>query len=146
MSHLLQQLVAQLLAWQGTLQSYGWLGLAAFAGALIVLQMALVPLSIFAIAGGAIFGFGPAFIAVTIGTTLGAVVNFLLARYVARLVAATGRGVVTALPRNERVANRARRAANLLSSGFAPRNRTSLSRRRGGTAKSAQRDWRLFRP
>lgn len=84
MSNLLQQLVAQLLEWQGALQSFGWWGLAAFAAALVFLQMALIPLSVFAIAGGAIFGFWPAFIAVTIGTNLGAVVNFLLSRYVAR--------------------------------------------------------------
>ncbi len=84
MSKILQQLVAQLLEWQDTLQGYGWLGLAAFAVALVLLQMALIPLSIFAIAGGAIFGFGKAFVAITIGTNLGAVVNFLLSRYVAR--------------------------------------------------------------
>ena len=70
--------------WQGALQSYGWLGVAAFALALAVLQMALIPLSIFAIAGGAIFGFRNAFIAVTIGTNLGAIINFLISRYVAR--------------------------------------------------------------
>jgi uncharacterized membrane protein YdjX (TVP38/TMEM64 family) len=84
MSHLLQQLIAQLMEWQGTLQSFGWLGLAAFALALVLLQMALIPLSVFAIAGGAIFGFGPAMLAVTVGTNLGAIVNFLLSRYVAR--------------------------------------------------------------
>ncbi len=84
MSNLLQQLVAQLLEWQGTLQSFGGLGLAAFAFALVILQMALIPLSIFAIAGGAIFGFGPALLAVTVGTNLGAAVNFLISRYVAR--------------------------------------------------------------
>ena len=84
MSHLLQQLLAKLMEWQGTLQSYGWLGLAAFAAALVIMQMALVPLSVFAIAGGAIFGFGEAFLAVTIGTNIGAIVNFLISRYVAR--------------------------------------------------------------
>jgi uncharacterized membrane protein YdjX (TVP38/TMEM64 family) len=84
MSKLLQQLLAQLMEWQDTLQSYGWLGLAAFALALVFLQMALVPLSIFALAGGAIFGFGEAFIALSIGTNLGAIVNFLISRYVAR--------------------------------------------------------------
>jgi uncharacterized membrane protein YdjX (TVP38/TMEM64 family) len=84
MSHLLQQILEQLMAWQGTLQSYGWLGLAAFAVALALLQIGLIPLSIFALAGGAIFGFEKAFIAVTIGTNLGATINFLIARYVAR--------------------------------------------------------------
>src|SRR5688500_19668785 len=84
MSHLLQQILEQLMEWQGTLQSYGWLGLAAFALALALLQIGLVPLSIFAIAGGAIFGFEKAFIAVTIGTNLGATINFLISRYAAR--------------------------------------------------------------
>jgi len=84
MTHLLQQLMAYLMQWQGTLQSYGLLGLLAFGVALAVLQMALIPLSIFAIAGGAIFGFQKAFIAVTIGTNLGAILNFLISRYVAR--------------------------------------------------------------
>jgi uncharacterized membrane protein YdjX (TVP38/TMEM64 family) len=84
MSHLLQQILQQLMAWQGTLQSYGWLGLLAFAVALALLQIGLVPLSIFALAGGAIFGFEKAFIAVTIGTNLGATINFLIARYAAR--------------------------------------------------------------
>jgi len=70
--------------WQGTLQAYGWWGVLAFALALAVLQMGLIPLSIFAVAGGMIFGFEKAFIAVQIGTNLGASINFLIARYVAR--------------------------------------------------------------
>lgn len=84
MSRFLQQILQQLMEWQGTLQSYGWLGIAAFAVALALLQVGLIPLSIFALAGGAIFGFEKAFIAVTIGTNLGATINFLMARYVAR--------------------------------------------------------------
>jgi len=84
MSHFLQQTLDRLMEWQGTLQSYGWSGVGLFALALAVLQMGLVPLSIFALAGGAIFGFRNAFIAVTIGTNLGAMINFLIARYVAR--------------------------------------------------------------
>ena len=70
--------------WQGTLQSYGWLGVLGFALAMAVFQMALIPLSVFALAAGAIFGFQKAFIAVTIGTNIGAVINFMVARYVAR--------------------------------------------------------------
>lgn len=84
MTHLLQQLLARLMEWQGTLQGYGWWGVVAFALALALLQMALIPLSPFAIAGGAIFGFEKCFVAVTIGSNLGATINFLLARYVAR--------------------------------------------------------------
>src|SRR5258708_5990011 len=80
MSRLLQQLLAQLMEWQGTLQGYGWLGLLAFAVGMAVLQMALVPLSVFAIAAGAIFGFEKAVIAITIGTNLGATINFLVSR------------------------------------------------------------------
>src|SRR5262249_16232794 len=84
MSHLLQHLLGRLTELQGTLQSYGWLGVAAFALALAVLQMGLVPLAVFAVAGGFIFGFPKAFLAVTVGTNLGAIINFLISRYVAR--------------------------------------------------------------
>lgn len=65
-------------------QQLGWLGWLAYVGSVVVLQMFLVPLSPVAIAGGAIFGFRGGWLGITIGTNLGAIINFLIARYVAR--------------------------------------------------------------
>jgi uncharacterized membrane protein YdjX (TVP38/TMEM64 family) len=84
MSALLQHLLSYLEQWHDTLQQLGWLGVLGFAAGLLGLQMVFVPLAGFAVAAGAIFGFWKAALAVTIGTNAGAVVNFLLARYVAR--------------------------------------------------------------
>jgi uncharacterized membrane protein YdjX (TVP38/TMEM64 family) len=84
MTALLQDLLARLEMWRGTLQALGWWGVLAFAGAVAVLQMGLIPLAPFALAGGAIFGFTKGFVALTLGTNLGATVNFLIARHVAR--------------------------------------------------------------
>jgi uncharacterized membrane protein YdjX (TVP38/TMEM64 family) len=84
MSALLHDLLSRLDQWHDTLQHLGWLGVLGFAIGLVVLQMAFIPLSVFAIAAGAIFGFWEGVLAITIGTNAGAIVNFLLARYVAR--------------------------------------------------------------
>ncbi len=65
-------------------QQLGWVGWLAFVGCIVVLQMFLVPLSPAAIAAGAIFGFRGGLLAITVGTNLGAAVNFLIARYLAR--------------------------------------------------------------
>lgn len=62
----------------------GWIGVLLFAGAIVVLQMFIAPMSPIAIAAGFGFGFGRGWIAITLGTALGAAVNFLLSRYVAR--------------------------------------------------------------
>ena len=84
MSAILHQLLTSLDQWHQTLQQLGWLGVLGFAAGLLVLQMVFIPLSVFAVAAGAIFGFWKGILAVTIGTNAGAVVNFLLSRYVAR--------------------------------------------------------------
>jgi uncharacterized membrane protein YdjX (TVP38/TMEM64 family) len=84
MSALLHDLLSRLDQWHDTLQSLGWLGVLGYAIGLVVLQMIFIPLSVFGIAAGAIFGFWKGIIAITIGTNIGSVVNFLLARYVAR--------------------------------------------------------------
>jgi uncharacterized membrane protein YdjX (TVP38/TMEM64 family) len=46
--------------------------------------MVFIPLAVFAVAAGALFGFWKGLIAVTLGTNIGAIVNFLLSRYIAR--------------------------------------------------------------
>jgi len=84
MSALLHDLLSRLDQWHDTLQHLGWLGVFGFAVGLVVLQMAFIPLAVFAVAAGAIFGFWKGVLAITIGTNVGAIVNFLLARYVAR--------------------------------------------------------------
>jgi uncharacterized membrane protein YdjX (TVP38/TMEM64 family) len=84
MSAILHQLLTYLDQWHQTLQQLGWLGVLGFAAGMMVLQMVFIPLSVFAVAAGAIFGFWKGVLAVTIGTNAGALVNFLLSRYVAR--------------------------------------------------------------
>lgn len=84
MSALLHDLLARLDQWHDTLQHLGWLGVLGYAVGLVVLQMFFIPLAVFGIAAGAIFGFWKGVLAITIGTNVGAVVNFLLSRYVAR--------------------------------------------------------------
>jgi uncharacterized membrane protein YdjX (TVP38/TMEM64 family) len=69
---------------QETFHHLGALGVFLYAAGIVVLGAAILPLSPFAIAAGAIFGFWGGFIAITIGTNLGSVFNFLLARYIAR--------------------------------------------------------------
>ena len=65
-------------------QQYGWLGVLAYAVAIVLLQMVIVPLAPFGLAGGGIFGFWKGVIAITIGTNGGAAVNFLVTRHLAR--------------------------------------------------------------
>jgi uncharacterized membrane protein YdjX (TVP38/TMEM64 family) len=84
MSAILHDLLTRLDQWHTTLQAWGWLGVFGYAFALVVLQMAFIPLAVFGVAAGAIFGFWKGVLAITIGTNLGAVINFFLSRYVAR--------------------------------------------------------------
>jgi uncharacterized membrane protein YdjX (TVP38/TMEM64 family) len=84
MSALLHHLLERLELWHDTILHLGWLGVAGFAVGLVLLQMVFIPLSVFAIAAGAIFGFWKGLLAITIGTNAGAAVNFFLSRYVAR--------------------------------------------------------------
>lgn len=74
--------------WLTSSQDYfvqlGWLGVLLFAGGIVVAQIFCAPLSPVAIAGGLIFGFTRGFVAIELGTALGAVVNFLLSRYLLR--------------------------------------------------------------
>jgi len=69
---------------QTTFQHLGPLGLLLYAAGIAVLQMVFVPLSPFGVAAGAMFGFWGGVITITIGTNVGAAINFLLARYIAR--------------------------------------------------------------
>ncbi len=65
-------------------QQLGWAGVAAFAGGIVLAQMFVAPLSPVAFAAGMIFGLGRGWVAITLGTGVGAAVNFLISRYLAR--------------------------------------------------------------
>ncbi len=74
-------------------QQLGWLGVIAYAGIIVLVQFCMAPLSPVAVAGGFLFGLRGGYMAITLGTGVGAAVNFLTARYVARkaLAARIGR-------------------------------------------------------
>lgn len=80
--------MSTLLHWLSTSQQYfhdlGWQGMLLYAGIIVLAQVFLAPLSPVAITGGLIFGLQRGFIVITLGTGIGAAVNFLLSRYVAR--------------------------------------------------------------
>ena len=80
MSSLLQWLTAS----QDFFVQRGWVGVLLFAGAIVVVQMFIAPMSPIAVAAGFGFGFGRGWVAITLGTALGAAVNFLVSRYLAR--------------------------------------------------------------
>jgi uncharacterized membrane protein YdjX (TVP38/TMEM64 family) len=84
MAGLVEQLLQKLLALQSTLLDLGWVGVIGYALFIALFQVSLAPLSPVAIAGGLIFGIGRGFLALTIGTILGAAINFLIARHAAR--------------------------------------------------------------
>jgi len=81
---MINQIIQWLEASQTYIQSLGWLGVFAFAGVFVVVQMCMIPGSPLAIAAGYFFGFTHGFVGLMIGTTLGATVNFLISRYLAR--------------------------------------------------------------
>lgn len=60
------------------------MGVLLFAGAIVFVQMFIAPMSPVALAAGFGFGFGRGWVAITVGTALGAAVNFLISRYGAR--------------------------------------------------------------
>ncbi len=84
MSAFLHWIIAKLTESQHFFLDLGWLGVLAFAGIALVIQLTLAPLSPVAIAGGLIFGFWQGLIGMEIGTAAGIAVNFLIARYIAR--------------------------------------------------------------
>jgi uncharacterized membrane protein YdjX (TVP38/TMEM64 family) len=73
-----------LTASQHYFQDLGWAGVLAFAIVVVVAQMFVIPLSPLALAAGVFFGFWGGFIAIQIGTTVGAAINFLISRHLAR--------------------------------------------------------------
>ena len=84
--------MSSLLHWLTTSQEYfserGWLGVLLFAGGIVIAQLFVTPMSPVAITAGLIFGMGRGWVAITLGTAVGAAVNFLISRYLARGVIA----------------------------------------------------------
>ena len=80
----MHRLTDLLLASHDKFQHLGWLGVLAYAGALVLLQMVIIPLAPTALAAGGVFGFWKGFIAITLGTNGGAAINFLISRHLAR--------------------------------------------------------------
>ena len=80
--------MSSLLHWLTSSQDYfsrlGWMGVLLFAGCVVLAQMFIAPMSPVALAAGFGFGFGRGWLAITIGTGIGAAVNFLISRYLAR--------------------------------------------------------------
>ena len=74
----------QILHWEHFFQSLGWLGVLAYALLIVLVQLFCAPLSPVAVAAGLVFGLGRGYAAITLGTGLGAVLNFLIARHFAR--------------------------------------------------------------
>ena len=77
----LAELARDLRTW---IESMGVAGYGAFVAIYVVATVLFLPGSILTLAAGAVFGLLPGFIAVSIGSTLGAGAAFLVARYVAR--------------------------------------------------------------
>jgi uncharacterized membrane protein YdjX (TVP38/TMEM64 family) len=77
-------LIHWLTASQEYFRDLGWIGVAAWVGVIVLVQLVLAPLSPVAIAGGFVFGLSRGFIAITLGTAAGAALNFIIARHVAR--------------------------------------------------------------
>lgn len=62
----------------------GWLGILLYVGIIVVAQSVMLPLSPIGVFAGLIFGLPLGFLAIEIGTLLGAALNFVVSRYVAR--------------------------------------------------------------
>ncbi len=81
---MLGQLVHFLEGLQQTLLDHHILGLLAFVGIIFVAQLFMLPLSPLGMAAGFFFGFGMGWLALWLGCSIGAGVNFLIARHFAR--------------------------------------------------------------
>lgn len=65
-------------------EELGWPGMALFVAAYAVAAVFLVPASVLTLGAGAAFGLGKGMIAVSLGSTLGAALAFLVGRHLAR--------------------------------------------------------------
>lgn len=84
MSQILEWLIGWIASSQEYFRQLGWGGILVYAGLIVAVQAALLPVSPLAMAAGVIFGLGGGYAAVEIGTGVGVVLNFLLSRYLVR--------------------------------------------------------------
>lgn len=84
MSAFVEGILQHILALQHTFIELGWAGMLAYAALIAIFQMTMLPLSPIAIAGGFIFGLQRGLLILTLGTAVGAAINFLIARHLAR--------------------------------------------------------------
>ena len=80
--------MSSLLHWLTSSQDYfqqrGWIGVLLFVCGMVAAQLFIAPMAPVAVSAGLIFGMGRGWVAITLGTGIGAAVNFLISRYVAR--------------------------------------------------------------
>ena len=81
---MLSALSQYFLHWESFFHGLGFFGVLAFALTIVLLQIFCLPLAPFAIMGGLFFGAANGFIAIELGTGLGAAINFLLSRHILR--------------------------------------------------------------
>jgi uncharacterized membrane protein YdjX (TVP38/TMEM64 family) len=81
---MLQHLVSYLESLQGWFIANPLLGIFAFAGLFLILQLFMIPVSPMGMAAGFFFGFSKGWISLMLGCALGASVNFMISRHFAR--------------------------------------------------------------
>lgn len=81
---MLSALSQYFLQWETFFHGLGIFGVLAFALTIVLLQVFCLPLSPFGIMAGVFFGVANGFLAIEIGTALGAALNFLVSRHVLR--------------------------------------------------------------
>lgn len=81
---MLSALSQYFLQWETFFRGLGILGVLAFALTLVLLQLFCLPLAPFGIMAGLFFGAANGFVAVELGTGVGAAINFLISRHVLR--------------------------------------------------------------
>lgn len=81
---MLSALSQYFLQWETFFHGLGFLGVLAFALTIVLLQMFCLPLAPFGIMAGLFFGVANGFVAIELGTSLGAAINFLVSRHVMR--------------------------------------------------------------
>lgn len=81
---MLEHIIRFLEQLQKTVHDLHGLGILVFAGAFVIAQLFMIPVSPLGLAAGFFFGFGKGWLALMLGCAIGASVNFLISRHFAR--------------------------------------------------------------